>query len=208
MKTLALIAALTLPLLARQGLAQDPPGSSMPLSSAWSIAASGKASSTGELLFRVTPGNGADPVEVTVFVLSGANETGVASSIRRALNTQLDAGRFNVQSGEGANVLLTDARGTGSFALELVDSDVQDVRVMVQSAAPVVTPTVPQQHLPADQPKPATPATPATPGDAVSPTDSPAPAASPSAPPAQAPAQASPDNSGAAGAAASTPPPR
>jgi hypothetical protein len=206
MKLASLIAALTLPLLAQQGVAQDASGSSVPLSSAWNIASSGKASSSGELLFRVTPGNGSDPVEVAVFVLSGANESGVASSIRRALNTQLDAGRFNVQSGEGANVLLTDARGNGNFALELVDSDVQDVRVMVQSAAPVVTPTVPVQGVPAIQPPPTTPASPgdASPPPVATPPSGSAPPASSSSPPAN--SSAPPANSSAPPAEASAPP--
>jgi hypothetical protein len=155
----------------------DTAGSSVPLSNAWNIASSGKASSSGELLFRVTPGNGQDPVEVTVFVLSGANETGVASSIRRALSTQLDPQRFDIESGQGANVLVTTGsagaagQSTPGFAVELVTSDVENVRVMVQSAAPVAPPTVPAQSVPADPAAPASPANPTTssPGDAVPP---------------------------------------
>jgi hypothetical protein len=160
-------------------------------------------------------------VEVTVFVLSGANETGVASSIRRALNTQLDTSRFNVESGEGATVLLTDARGNDNFALELVDSDVESLRVMVQSAAPVAPPTVPPQNVPADQPTPANPALPGntTPGNAAPPAGAApptsAPPATPSAPPAQSSAPpaapsvpgTSGNDSGGAGAAATAPPP-
>lgn len=194
---------------------EDAPGSSVPLSTAWNIASSGKAASSGELLFRVTPGNGDDPVEVTVFVLSGANETGVASSIRRALSAQLDDGQFNIASGEGANVLVTGARQDDNFAVELVDSDVENVRVMVQSATPVAPPTVPPQSVPAN---PATtPATPAAPGNAAPPPDAapPTPAppadssapASSSAPPAGTPAPSSPNTPGGAGAPASAPPP-
>ena len=47
--------------------------------------------------------------------------------------TQLRGDRFNVEAGEGANVLVTSAGKTG-FSLELVDSDVENVRVAVQSA--------------------------------------------------------------------------
>ncbi|HEX6639442.1 MAG TPA: hypothetical protein VF033_17430 [Steroidobacteraceae bacterium] len=171
-----------------------------PIAEAWNITSSGKASSSGELLFRVSPGDGRDPVEVTVFVLSGTNETGVASSIRRALSTQLDGQRFDVEAGEGANVLVRAERADKGFSVELVDSDVDDVRVMVQSATPVAPPTVPQQQVPANPP--ATPRTPPAPGDAAPPEQSPegtpgnpapqpgpampsAPPSSPSAPPAQ-----------------------
>ena len=74
----------------------------LPIAGSWNISSSGKASASGELLFRVTTEADSDPVEVTVFVLSGANETGVASSIRRAFSTQLDSSRFDVAAGEGA----------------------------------------------------------------------------------------------------------
>ncbi len=181
-----------------------------PLSDAWSIAPAGTAASSGELLFRVTPGDGSDPTEVTVFVLSGTNDTGVASNIRRALNTQLRADRFNVEPGEGANVLLTSP-GESDFSLELIDSDVENVRVVVQSAAPVAPPTVPSQAAPANPPPPATPQ---APGDAVPPATSPAPGnpSSPAAPPPNAtpgggPSSAPPPNATPGGAPASAPPP-
>ena len=154
----------------------------MPLSPAWNIAPTGTAASSGELLFRVTPADGEDATEVTVFVLSGTNDTGVASNIRRALNSQLRADRFNVEPGEGANVLLTSVAKPG-FSLELVDSDVQNVRVAVQSAAPVAPPTVPRQAAPSTPPtSPASPvlANPAAPGDAMPPADT---ASQPAAPP-------------------------
>jgi hypothetical protein len=159
----------------------------MPLSPAWNIAPSGTAASSGELLFRVTPADGEDATEVTVFVLSGTNDTGVASNIRRALNSQLRADRFNVEPGEGTNVLLTSVAKPG-FSLELVDSDVQNVRVAVQSATPVAPPTVPRQATPSTPPaSPASPApaNPMTPGDAMPPADT-APidnASQPAAPP-------------------------
>lgn len=193
-----LFAAAAAKLLMTPAVAQnDAPGSSVPLSTAWSIASSGKASTSGELLFRVTPGDGRDPVEVSVFVLSGANETGIASSIRRALATQLDSQRFDVQAGQGANVLVTSEAGensrTAGFSLELLDSDVEDVRVMVQSAMPVAPPTVPAQNLPANAP---TPGTPAGPGDVAPPQPPNAPAPNPQAPNPQSPNPAAPQSPG------------
>lgn len=185
----------------------------IPLSPAWNIAPSGTAASSGELLFRVTPADGQDATEVTVFVLSGTNDTGVASSIRRALGSQLRADRFNVEPGEGANVLLTSTAKPG-FSLELVDSDVENVRVAVQSAAPIAPPTVPRQAIPSTPPPLASPvpANPSTPGDALPPADTALPdnASQPAAPPpVNSPAIPNPappaDVSG--GAPASAPPP-
>jgi len=186
-----------------------------PLSPAWSIASTGKASSSGELLFRVTTGDGGDATEITVFVLSGTNDTGVASNIRRALNSQLRADRFNVEAADGANVLLTSP-GQPDFSVELVDSDVENVRVAVQSAMPVAPPTVPRQAIPATSPEranPAVPAVPAAPGDAAPPAAAspPANASQPAAPaPRNSPALPNPTpapNAGGADAPASAPPP-
>lgn len=185
---------------------------SLPLSGAWNIAASGKASSSGELLFRVTSADGEDPVEVTVFVQSGANETGIASSIRKAFSSSLRADRFNVEPGEGGNVLLANDKGGAEFSLELVDSGVENVRVVVQSATPIAPPTVPRQATPANPP--AVPATPQAPGDASPPpnTAPPANASQPAAPPpANSPPMPNPspppNATGGSGAPASAPPP-
>jgi hypothetical protein len=168
-----------------------------PVSDSWNIASSGTASSSGELLFRVTPGDGSDATEVTVFVLSGTNDTGVASNIRRALSSQLRADRFNVEPGENANVLLTNGGRDNGFSIELLDSDVENVRVVVQSATPVAPPTVPEQATPATPPQ-GTPMTPPAPGDAVAPAtpSTPSPSPAPTAPAAT-----------PAGAAATAPPP-
>ena len=209
---------------------------SPPIAEAWNITSSGKAGSSGELRFRVSDEANDDSVEITVFVLSGTNETGVASNIRRALSNQLDAQRFDVDAGEGANVQLSTDRND-RFSLELIDSDIDDVRVVVSSATPVAPPTVPQQQSPANSP--AIPSTPPAPGDAnpppgpapatpsAPPADSSAPPATPSAPsatppappatPSSPPAESSPTESsapeesspahGGAGAPASAPPP-
>lgn len=177
MKIRATLLAITAATLAQFAGAANTP----PLSDTWSIAPSGTASSSGELLFRLTPGDGGDATEITVSVASGTDETGVASNIRRALNTHLRGDRFEVEAGEGANVLVK-ATGKSGFSLELVDSDVESLRVAVQSAQPVAPPTVPRQAAPANPPE-NTPATPPAPGGAAPPQQQPDEAAPDSQPP-------------------------
>jgi hypothetical protein len=145
---------------------------SPPLSGTWNIASTGKAGSSGDLVFRVTPGDGTDPVEISVPVIGGTSEDGVARNIRRALSSQLRADRFNVSMGEGTNVVVSDSRGQPNFSLELLDSDVENVRVLVQSVAPVAPPTVPEQQAPANPPQ-ASPTTPPAPGNAAPPVNAP-----------------------------------
>jgi hypothetical protein len=175
------------------GASQALSASTAPLSGAWTIAPTGKAASSGELKFRVTRNDGSDPVEIEVPVSSGTSEEGVARDIRRSLSSQLRSDRFNVTLGEGANVFVTDQRGEPSFTLELLDSDVENLRVMVQSVQPVAPPTVPEQRAPATPPQgtPDTPAAPGNPapGNAVPPTPSGSPQ-TPVTPPVQSPAPA------------------
>ncbi|MEO8061401.1 MAG: hypothetical protein ABI821_01500 [Pseudomonadota bacterium] len=180
----------------------------VPLSGQWNIAPSGSAASSGELLFRMTPGDGGDPVEVSVSVSSGTNDLGVARVIRQALSTQLARDRFNVQLGQGANVLVSDPHGRPNFSLELVDSDVDNLRVVVQSVNPTASPTVPEQSAPATPP--AAPARNA-PGNTAPPTTSaPGNAGQPAPPPANAPPipnGTTPPNTAPGGGPASMPPP-
>jgi hypothetical protein len=183
-----------------------------PLSGTWNIAPTGSAASSGELLFRMTPADGEDPVEVTVSISSGTNEIGVARDIRQALSAQLARDRFNVQLGQGANVLVTDPRGRPNFSLELLESDVENLRVVVQSVDAAASPTVPEQAVPATPPQTA-PAPNTAPGNAVPPTTpSPGNAGQPAAPPPNAtpgggPASAPPPNATPGGGPASAPPP-
>jgi hypothetical protein len=183
-----------------------------PLASTWNIAASGKAASSGDLDFRITAGDGSNPVEISVPVISGASEDSVARSIQRSLSSQLPRHRYSVQLGEGGNVMVSDPRGEPNFSLELMDSSIENVRVVVRSAQPVAPPTVPTQATPANPP--ATPATPPAPGDVAPPESSapPANASQPAAPPPQnsppLPNPTAPPETSGAGAEASAPPPR
>lgn len=158
-----------------------------PLASTWNIAASGSAASSGDLSFRITRGDESNPVDITVPVMSGATQESVARSISRSLSSQLRRDQYNVQLGENGNVLVSDPRGQPHFSLELVDSDVENVRVAVQSVTPAAAPTAP---MPAAPMQPVPPEAP--------PVNSP-PLPNPSPPPGE---------GDAAGAPASAPPPR
>jgi hypothetical protein len=198
-------------LVAASALAANGP----PLASAWNIATTGNATSSGDLDFRITPNDGSNPVDITVPVISGASQESVARSIGRALSSQLRRDRYDVQLGENGNVLVSDPRGQPNFSLKLVDATIENVRVAVQSVTPSAPPTVPPQAAPAEPP-PANSATPpretppvtapsgTTPAPANTPPASPPPANSPPLPNPSPP----PSNGDSAGAPASTPPPR
>jgi hypothetical protein len=139
-----------------------------PLAGSWNITPSGSAASSGDLLFRVTSGD-REPVEITVPVHSGNKDVDVARAIRQAMSSQLPRS-YRVELGEGANVLVSDPRGKPSFSIELVDSDIDNLRIAVRNIEPVATPTVPMQAAPATtQPPP----TPPQPGAATPPTENP-----------------------------------
>jgi hypothetical protein len=129
-----------------------------PSAGVWNIATSGKAASSGDLEFRVTATDSSDPVEITVPVIAGASEQAMARTIRRALSAQLPRDRYNVELGEGGNVMVSDPRGRPNFTLELLDSDIDNVRVTVQSVTPAAAPTVPPQSAPAVPPPVSNPA--------------------------------------------------
>ena len=165
-----------------------------PLAGVWNIATSGKAASSGDLSFRIIANDGSDPLDITVPVISGAADESVARSIRQALGSQLPQDRYNVRLGEGTNVLVSDPHGLPTFSLELVDSNVENLRVAVQSVTPSAPPTVPPQATPAE-------------GTAVTPPPKTIPAPSTEAP--RSPNTSPPsDTPGGAGVSPNTPPPK
>ena len=140
-----------------------------PLAGEWNILPTGSAASSGDLLFRVTPGDGSDPVEIEVAVVAGASDRAVAGNIRSALGAQLPNDRYRVVQGEGANVLVRDPRGRPNFSIELVNSDIDNLRVAVRSVVPAASPTVRPQAEPTPEPGIATPAPANAPGDVIPP---------------------------------------
>jgi len=123
-----------------------------PLAGVWNISPKGHAGSSGDLHFRIHQNDGSDPVDITVPVIVGAKETTIARGIRNSLGSQLRRDRFKVELGEGANVLVSDSRGQPNFSVELVDSNIDELRVAVQGVTPMASPTVPKQAVPAEPP--------------------------------------------------------
>lgn len=121
-----------------------------PLAGVWNIAPTGRADSSGGLHFRITQNDGSDPVDITVPVIMGAKEDTIARAIKNSLGSQLRRDLYKVELGQGANVMVSDPRGRPNFSLELIDSDIDNLRVAVQSVAPTAPPTVPTQSAPAE----------------------------------------------------------
>ena len=99
-------------------------------SNKWRIECSGDAESDGAIQLRVTP-KGGKPTTVTVQVEDGRSENGVARDIRDALRTQLPPGTYDVETDDGEDVLLKKNFNESNFALELVSSSVEDVRIVL-----------------------------------------------------------------------------
>jgi len=123
-----------------------------PLAGVWNIEAKGRAASSGDLHFRIRQNDGSDPLDIKVRVNVGAKEATIARGIRDSLGSQLPAHRFKVELGQGSNVLVSDSRGQPNFSVELVDSDIDELRVAVQGVTPMASPTVPEQAKPAEPP--------------------------------------------------------
>jgi len=189
-----------------------------PLAGVWNIAAKGQAASSGDLHFRIRQNNGSEPLDIRVPVIVGAKETTIARGIRDSLDSQLPPQRFRVELGQNANVLISDSRGQPNFSVELVDSDIDELRIAVQGVTPMASPTVPKQAMPAEPPAIPSPDSPGAaipaPGD-VTPVpepsreipDSSTPPAPDALPPATPPATSPPETPPPAAPPPATPPP-
>ena len=102
-----------------------------PTANKWRIELSGQALTTGEILFRVTPRQG-DAVDVSVGIRSGRAENNVAKDVRDALAAKLSPDRFTIEVDDGEDILIKKKDGQPDFALELVESNVQNVSIKVE----------------------------------------------------------------------------
>ena len=102
-----------------------------PTSNKWRIEMSGQALTTGEIHFRVTPRQG-DAIDVNVGVKSGRAENNVAKDVRDALAAKLSPDRYTVEVDDGEDILIKKKDGQPDFALELVESNVQNISIKVE----------------------------------------------------------------------------
>jgi hypothetical protein len=102
-----------------------------PTSNKWRIELSGQALTTGEIQFRVTPRQG-DAVDVNVGIKSGRSENNVAKDVRDALAAKLSPDRYTVEVDDGEDILIKKKDGQPDFALELIESNVQNISIKVE----------------------------------------------------------------------------
>src|SRR5262245_21097970 len=96
----------------------------------WNIELEGQAVKAGDIVFRVTPRQG-DPTDITVNVTPGRDEAKVVKDVRDALAAKLSPDRYIIESG-GNDITIKKKEGQPDFALELVDSTVQNVSVKIE----------------------------------------------------------------------------
>jgi len=104
---------------------------SAPSSNKWRIEIDGQALNTGDMEFRVTPSQG-DAVGIVATIRSGRSENHVAKDIRDAFAARLSPERYTVEIDDGEDILIKKKDGQPDFALELVESSVQNISVKIQ----------------------------------------------------------------------------
>ncbi|HEU4781286.1 MAG TPA: hypothetical protein VFS58_15500 [Steroidobacteraceae bacterium] len=102
-----------------------------PTSNKWRIEMSGEARTNGDIVFRVTPRQG-EAVDVTVGIKRGRAENNVAKDVRDALAARLSPDRYSIEVDDGEDILIKKKEGQPDFALELVESSVQNVSIKVE----------------------------------------------------------------------------
>ena len=96
----------------------------------WNIELEGTAIKAGDIVFRVTPRQG-DPTDITVNVTPGRDEAKVVKDVRDALAAKLSPDRYTVDA-TGNDITIKKKDGQPDFALDLVDSTVQNVSVKIE----------------------------------------------------------------------------
>lgn len=101
------------------------------LTGKWRIVCDGRASSDGQIEFRVTPYQG-EPSTVSVQIANGRSENQVARDIRDAFIAQLDKARYHIETDDGEDVLVKRKGDQPKFLLELLSSGVQSLSIKVK----------------------------------------------------------------------------
>lgn len=102
-----------------------------PTSNKWRVELDGQAQSTGDLQFRVTPRQG-ESIDIVATIRSGRAENNVARDVRDAFAAKLSPERYTVEVDDGEDILIKKKDGQPDFALELVQSSVQNVNVRIE----------------------------------------------------------------------------
>jgi uncharacterized protein (DUF2141 family) len=100
-------------------------------SNKWRIELDGQALKTGEIQFRVTPRQG-ESTDISVNIRAGRAENNVAKDVRDAFAAKLSPERYTVEVDDGEDILIKRKDGQPDFALELVESDVQNVSIKIE----------------------------------------------------------------------------
>jgi hypothetical protein len=100
-------------------------------SNSWRIEVSEGANSAGEFVFHLTPKGGQTQV-ITIPVKDGESEDRVARTIKNAFERQLDTRRYDIELDDGEDVLVKKDLTEPRFALEVISSTVESVRLRVQ----------------------------------------------------------------------------
>ena len=119
----AIVSTLLLAALAYSGTA--------PTANKWRIELDGQALKTGDIQFRVTPRQG-QPIDVVATIRSGRAENNVAKDVRDAFAASLSPERYTVEIDDGEDVLIKKKDGQPDFALELIETSVQNVNVKIE----------------------------------------------------------------------------
>ena len=102
-----------------------------PTSNKWRIEMSGQALTTGEILFRVTPRQG-ESVDVSVGIRSGRAREQRRQGCARRTCRKAQPDRYTIEVDDGEDILIKKKEGQPDFALELVESSVQNVSIKVE----------------------------------------------------------------------------
>ena len=102
-----------------------------PTANKWRIELDGQALKTGDIQFRVTPRQG-ESTDITVNIRAGRAENNVAKDVRDAFAAKLSPERYSVEVDDGEDILIKKKDGQPDFALELIESDVQNVSIKVE----------------------------------------------------------------------------
>ena len=102
-----------------------------PTANKWRIELDGQSQSSGDLQFRITPRQG-ESIDVTATIRKGRAENNVAKDVRDAFAAKLSPERYSVEVDDGEDILIKKKDGQPDFALELIESSVQNVSIKIE----------------------------------------------------------------------------